>query len=163
MSATHSVVIDAPRDAVHRWNNEPDRDLGDLIEASDDFPQVVGTEIIWGEWDPEGDRSGDRRRVLFADGHSLAEEVLVDSSERFRYVIWGFTDFRRLAVDHGTAEFVFEDQGDQTRVTWTYQLRPTTPLVRPFVADFMTTTMSAMMTDTLEAMRTGVEAEQDSE
>lgn len=161
VSATHSVVIDAPREAVHRWNTEPDRDLGDLIESSDGFPEIVDTETIWGEWNPEGDRSGDRRRVMFSDGHSLAEEVLVDTSERFRYIIWGFTDFRRLAVDHGTAEFLFEDEGERTRITWTYQLRPTTTLVRPFVADFMTTTMSAMMSDTLEAMRSGIEADQD--
>lgn len=162
VSTTHSILIDAPLDAVHNWNNEPDRDLGDLVDADDDFPEIVATETLRGAWDPTGDRSGDRRRVMFADGHSLAEEVLVDTSEQFRYIIWGFTDYRRLAVDHGTAEFLFEAAGDSTRVTWTYRLYPTTRLVRPFVADFMTTTMSTMMTSTLDAMRHGVEASQDS-
>lgn len=158
VSVSHTVVIDAPREAVMRWNSRPDLDLSEMIQAADGFPVVVGTEPLVGDWDPDGDRSGDRRRVEFADGHFLAEEVLVDSGGVFRYAIWGFTDARRLAVRHGVAQFEFVDHGERTGVTWTYSLAPTATVTRPFVADFLTGPMSDMMRGTLEAMRAGVES-----
>ncbi|QSB15829.1 SRPBCC family protein [Natronosporangium hydrolyticum] len=159
VSVTRSTLIDAPVAAVHSWNNEPSRELDDLIEGGDDFPEVIGTTIIWGDWNPASDRTGDRRRVEFADGHYLAEEVLEDTPARFRYMIWGFTSHQRLAVRHGVAEFAFAAEGEQTRVTWTYSMKPTTPLLRPFVTNFLERTMSTMMEQTLAGMRAGVEAE----
>jgi hypothetical protein len=140
---------------VHAWTNAPDRTLQDIVQFDSSFPAVVGTEPLRGEW-LVGDRVGDRRRVDFADGHHLAEQVLVDDVETFRYLIWGFTSPQRLAVDHGTAEFRHVAVPDGTRVVWTYRLLPRTAVVAPFVESFGRTTMAPMMRATLDAIRDGV-------
>lgn len=158
VSVTRSITIAAPRAEVIRWNSDPDMTLEDLIEPVEGVPQVVGTDELIGDWDPSADRTGARRRVRFADGHTLAEEVLVDSDGTFGYMIWGFTDHRRLAVREGAAQFDFVEDGDVTHVSWTYTLWPTTALVRPVLRGFLDGSMAAMMEGTLSAMRDGVEA-----
>ncbi|RXZ72730.1 SRPBCC family protein [Agromyces albus] len=155
-SVTHSVFIDAAPERVWEWSNDPDLRLEDLVRF-ENFPAVVGTVPITGEWRP-GEREGDRRRVEFADGNSLAEEVLVDSPERFRYMIWGFTSPQRFAVQHGIAEFRYAGEGRGTRLTWEYTFLPTAEFLRPAVEWFLESTMSPMMRATLAAIRDGAEA-----
>ena len=50
------------------------------------------------------------------------------------------------------------DLGEGTRLTWTYSLLPTLPVLRPSVQGFMDGTMSPMMRATLAGMRDGAEA-----
>lgn len=154
-SVTHSVLIEAAPERVWEWSNDPDLRLEDLVRF-ENFPAVVGTEPLVGEWQP-GSREGDRRRVEFADGNYLAEEVLVDSPERFRYLIWGFTSPQRFVVQHGVAEFTYTGESGGTRLTWRYTFLPTAEILRPAVRSFLDSTMSPMMRATLAAMRDGVE------
>ena len=154
-SVTHSVFIDAPPEQVWQWSNNPDLRLEDLVQF-ENFPSVVGTEPLVGQWQP-GLREGDRRRVEFADGHYLAEEVLIDSPEQFRYMIWGFTSPQRLAIQHGTAQFNYTPENGGTRLSWEYSFLPTLEVLRPAVDSFLESTMSPMMRATLAAMRDGVE------
>lgn len=155
VSATHTVLIDAPAAEVYAWMNDPGRDLNDIIKGGEGFPEVIGSEIVSGDW-RVGERVGDRRRVLFADGNFLAEEVLVDTPDRFRYQVWGFTSPQRIAVQYGLAEFVYADENGSTRLTWTYSFQATTPVLRPFVQTFIDSVMSPMMRQTLDAVRDGV-------
>jgi hypothetical protein len=83
--------------------------------------------------------------------------VLIDSPERFRYMIWGFTSRQRFAVRHGIAEFGYAAENRGTRVTWEYTFLPTAEILRPVVESFLASTMSRMMRATLTAMRDGVE------
>ena len=152
---THSIFIEAAPERVLEWSNDPERRLEDLVRF-ENFPAVVSTEPLVGEWQP-GRREGDRRRVEFADGNYLAEQVLIDSPERFRYMIWGFTSPQRFAVQHGVAEFGYAAENGGTRVTWEYTFLPTAEILRPAVESFLTSTMSPMMRATLAAMRDGVE------
>ena len=154
-SVTHSVFIEATPEQVWEWSNDPALRLEDLVRF-ENFPAVVGTEPLVGNWDP-GHREGDRRRVEFADGHYLAEEVLIDSPQRFRYMIWGFTSPQRFIVQHGIAEFSYAADGGGTRLTWTYTFLPTVEILRPAVESFLESTMSPMMLETLAAMHEGVE------
>lgn len=156
VGVTHSILIDASQEEVYAWANDPDRELGDLVQSGGGVPEVIGTEIIWGSWKP-GTRAGDRRRVAFADGNFLAEEVLADSSDRFRYQIWGFTGPQRFAITYGVAEFRYLSEGDQTRLTWTYALRPTSVVLRPVVWAFLSRSVSPMMERTLAVIKNGVE------
>src|SRR5690606_159171 len=114
------------------------------------------TTALVGDWTP-GTREGDRRRVHFSDGHYLAEEVLVDTAEAFRYMIWGFTGPQRLTVDHGVAEFRFHRVDGGTRIEWVYSFLPRTRVLQPVVQRFLDRVMTPMMTATLDAMRTGIE------
>lgn len=157
VSVSHSELIDAPRPAVLSWANDPDLGLEDVVDFDGGFPAVESTEPLIGDWVP-GEREGDRRRVRFADGHYLAEQVVVDTDARFQYMIWGFTSAQRFAIRHGLAEFTYEPVGDRTRLTWTYSFLPTTPALRPFVQNFLDTTMTPMMRATLAGMRDGAEA-----
>lgn len=155
-----ALVRGVTPDQLREWMNQPGRDLDDIIESDPDAATaVVGQETIWGEWDATGDRSGDRRRVDFANGHFLAEEVLVDDGITFRYMIWGFTGPQRLAVRYGIGEFVLTFEADGARITWTYSFRPTAGVLRPVVTRFVESTMAPMMSATIEAMRAGAQAE----
>lgn len=157
-----SILIEAPREHVYRWANDPDRELSDYVQGGEsDFPAVVHTDALIGDWDPTVDRTGDRRRVQFADGHYLAEEVVEDSQDVFRYVIWGFTDPRqRHSIDHAVAAFHYADHGDHTLVTWTYSFQPLVPVLRPLVQSFVDQTMPTLMTQTLTVLKDGAEAAQ---
>ena len=156
VAVADSVFIAAPVADVWAWSNDPSRTLEDIVQFDSGFPAVVGTEALVGDWKP-GEREGDRRRVQFADGHYLAEEVLVDSDDTFRYMIWGFTSAQRFAVQHGVAEFTYVPEADGTRLSWTYSLLPTVGALRPFVESFADSTLVPMMSATLTAMRDGIE------
>lgn len=156
VSATHSVHVKAQPEVVRRWNDS--RPLEQTVKFEATFPAVVATEPLIGDWTP-GTRAGNRRRVRFADGSQLAEEVLVDSPTVFRYLIWGFTSRQRFAVRQGLAEFRHDAEQDGTRLTWTYSLLPTLPVLRPLVRRFLRTVMTPMMLATLAAMRDGIEGE----
>ncbi|WP_120003846.1 SRPBCC family protein [Nesterenkonia muleiensis] len=158
VSTTHLVFIDTAPETVYTWANDPSLNLEDLVEFEDGTPAVVGTQPLMGS-EQIGERAGFRRRVEFEDGHYLAEEMLVDSPERFQYMIWGFTrPTQRVAVDHGVAEFRYLPEGDGTRLSWTYSLMPTTGLLRSAVESFVEQTMDPMMEATLEAIREGAES-----
>ena len=156
-SVTHAIQINAAPGAVRAWNDDPDRNLEDVVKFDSRFPSVTGTEPLIGDWIP-GSRAGNRRRVRFTDGNYLAEEVLDDTPDRFRYLIWGFTSGQRVAVRQGLAEFRFIAHQGGTRLEWTYAFLPTLPILRPFVRRFLARVMTPMMTATLAAMRDGVES-----
>lgn len=152
VSVTHSVYVDASPEHVWASGNDPDLALEDIVRFDDGFPAVETTHPLIGDWIP-GERVGDRRWVRFEEGHYLAEEVLVDDPEIFRYQIWGFTSMQRLAVQHGVAEFRYEAAGDGTRLSWTYSLRPTVPVLAGFIQEFLDSTMTPMMQATLAGLR----------
>lgn len=86
LSHTETIRIDAPTDTFRRWVNHTD--LSELLVKSGNLPRVARTEAIGGTFDPDQDRTGARRRVVLDDGHFTAEEVLVDTPEVFRYLVW---------------------------------------------------------------------------
>jgi hypothetical protein len=102
ISHTESILIDAPIDEFREWVNHSE--LEDLGLESDNTPNVVRTEVIRGTWDPDQDRVGDRRRVVLDDGHFTVEEILVDDPDVFRYIVWGYTNYARLMIDHALGE-----------------------------------------------------------
>jgi polyketide cyclase/dehydrase/lipid transport protein len=155
VSHTATLSMPVPRTQFLAWTNG--RELGELVEPGRGMSRVTGTTPLRGHWDPARDRTGNRRRVHFADGHYLAEEVLADTADRFRYMIWGFTAPQRIAVRYAVAEFTYTDRDGGTDVHWTYSFLPTGPLTRPFVSAFVGRTMASMMGATLEGMRSGVE------
>lgn len=158
VQARHSVWIAAAPDAVWAWANDPSLELSDVVDFDGGFPAVTTTQPLIGEWVP-GRREGDRRRVAFEDGHFLAEQVLVDTPETFRYMIWGFTSpQQRFGVRYAVAEFTYAPEGAGTRLSWTYSLMPTLPILRPLVQAFVDDTMTPMMRATLAGMRDGAEA-----
>lgn len=157
VSRTESVFIAVPPDRFRAWVDG--RDLSDVVAAPEGgLSPVVAATPLRGDWDPTQDRTGDRRRVTFADGHHLAEEVLVDTPDRFQYLIWGFTAPQRFAVQHGLAEFDYAPTTGGMTLTWTYSFLPTSGLIAPFVNNFLSDTITPMMRSTLVGMKEGAEA-----
>lgn len=111
---TESTLIDAPLETFRDWVNHTE--LQDLIPKS---PQVVRTELIKGGEDPDQDRAGTRRRIVLDDGHFTAEEILVDEPDLFRYIVFGYTNYAGLMIDHAVGEFHYDDDSGKTRLTWT--------------------------------------------
>lgn len=153
---TKAIQIKATPEEVLDWNAK--QSLEDTVDFESRFPSVVETEPLRGQWLP-GQRVGDRRRVRFSDGNFLAEEVLIDTPETFRYLIWGFTARLRFAVRQGRAEFRLLPVPGGTRVEWTYALLPTTLVLRPVVGQFLQRVMTPMMAATLTGMRDDLHAE----
>jgi Polyketide cyclase / dehydrase and lipid transport len=148
-------VVNAPRERFLAWASGTE--LGDLLRGDNGLPSVVRTDPLRGDPDPGQDRTGHRRRIVLGDGHFTAEEILVDQPDVFRYIVWGYTNYAGLLIDHAIGEFRFEPLGERTRVSWTYSFRPRPVLARPFLSRFVHTTWARLMRDTLEAMRTGGE------
>ncbi len=157
VSITRSIRIDATPEQVRAFNDDPDRRLEDVVKFDTNFPAVADTEPLVGDWVP-GTRAGNRRRVRFTDGNYLAEEVVDDTPDRFRYMIWGFTNAQRFAIRHGLAEFRYGAREQGTQLDWTYAFLPKSVVFRPFIRRFLRTVMTPMMTATLAAMRHGAEA-----
>jgi hypothetical protein len=111
LSHTESIRINAPLDAFRQWVNHTE--LNDLLVESGNLPSVARTEAIGGTFDPDHDRTGARRRVVLDDGHFTAEEVLVDRPEVFRYIVWGYTNYARLMIEHAIGEFNLPGRGGQ--------------------------------------------------
>jgi hypothetical protein len=156
------VRLHVPVEHSLRWVNSDEVDLSDLVQGSEGLPSVVRTHVLTGSFQYGDERVGARRRVELSDGHFLAEEVLEDTPQTFRYMIWGFTSYQRLAIDHAVAEFVFEDRDGETQLTWTYSFKPRWRILRPFVGRFVDSVWANLMKRALEAMRTGAQASQDS-
>ncbi|MGG5886379.1 SRPBCC family protein [Falsiroseomonas sp. HC035] len=67
---------------------------------------------------------GSRRLVCLADGGSAIEEVLRHQPGRLlTYVVWGYTSAAAQPPAYGFGAFRFTDDGDATRVDWTYAFR----------------------------------------
>jgi hypothetical protein len=156
ISHTESILIGAPPVEFRDWAHRTE--LEDLGLESERLPSVVRTEMIRGSWDPDHARVGARRRVVLDDGHFAAEEILVDEADRFRYIVWGYTNYGRLMIDHAIGEFHYdEEEGAKTAVTWTYSFLPRSALARPALSWFVRSIWAELMRNTLQAMRAGGE------
>lgn len=62
--------------------------------------------------------------MRLSDGHFVAEEVVTDTAEVFRYVVWGFTSCRCIAVHHAVGTFTFDGDAERARLTWTSRSGP---------------------------------------
>jgi hypothetical protein len=81
------------------------------------IPATVAVEDQTGAWDAEGQT----RRLLLSDGGSVVETLLaVQPPYRFVYQLTRFRGVFGVLVDHARAEWTFAEEGERTRVRWTY-------------------------------------------
>ncbi|WP_299044898.1 SRPBCC family protein [uncultured Tateyamaria sp.] len=100
------------------------------------IPAVVAVEDQDGRWDTVGKS----RTVVLADGMRVREEIThsdptggqpAQAIAQFGYTVSGFTGPLSWLVSEAQGHWLFEDKGAHTRITWTYQFRPTHALARP--------------------------------
>jgi len=99
------------------------RPLEEAIRPTKDLPGVSGTFRLSNG--PYG-TVGARRLVCLTDGSIAVEEVLLTesngSTNRFRYVVWGYTNPKFRDVAYAVGEFVrTQPTPETTQVDWTYR------------------------------------------
>jgi hypothetical protein len=147
-----SILIDLPLERYLAWSGSVP--LESILPSSGIIPRVIGTEPVIGEWG----QVGARRRVVLADGHYAAEEILAnDGRTTFRYQVWGYTNPARLMIAYAIGEFVYREEDGKTRVTWTYAFQPTIGIVRPLLTRFVDRTWADYMRVVLTTMRSEAE------
>lgn len=104
---------------------EAARPLEEAIRPTKDLPGVSGTFRL--SSGPYG-TVGARRLVCLTDGNMSVEEVLVTESSResnrFRYVVWNYTNPKFRDVEYAVGEFIrTQPAPDRTYVNWTYRFK----------------------------------------
>ena len=115
----------------------------------------VAFDPITGVW-PE---AGAARRSRLADGHYLAEKVLVTNSDAgFRYQVWGFTNIAGVLVRYAAAEFKYLHAGNgRTELVWEYKLRANATPLQPVADWFLKTQFAPVMDAAVKAMAEAAE------
>ncbi|MFK8184608.1 MAG: SRPBCC family protein [Phormidesmis sp.] len=149
-----TITINVPRSEFFEWRSQAK--LSDFLTPTEGMPAVQNTvPLVGGEWG----QAGDKRRVELDDGHYAVETILSSTDDQFTYQVWGFTSPAGRFADYATGEFLYEDQGEQTRVTWTYSFRPNSLLSRIPLSLFVRNTFQGFMENGLANMKAGAEAE----
>lgn len=79
-------------------------------------------------------RPGQTRTIVLSDGATMHERlVAVQEPDRFDYELTGLSGPLGLLVRRVEGRWAFEAAGGGTRVTWTWQVHPRSPLTRPAV------------------------------
>ncbi len=95
------------------------------------MPPVVRTEDEDGAW---GREIGQTRTIRTSDGGALHETLRVlERPHRFGYRIDKIRGPMRPLVRHLDGAWTFEPDGTGTRITWSWDLTPTSPLTAPLV------------------------------
>jgi len=114
--------IPVPRDAFAHWFMQTG--AAHLAVSGNGTPTLPGidrAELLGDTWHAPGDR----RRVVFTDGHSAVEEV-IDSlqAHQFRYVSWNRSDRIGRYTRYAVGTLTFSESALGTHVHWTYAFRP---------------------------------------
>ena len=83
--------------------------------------EVIGQE---GEW---GTTVGQTRTIKMSDGASMLETLtVIEKPNRFGYTIGNVKGVLKLLVSAATGVWAFEPDGAGVRVTWSWDVTPTT-------------------------------------
>ena len=120
LSHTEEKDVSRPLEEVMKSAARP---LEQAIRPTKDLPGVSGTFRLSNG--PYGS-VGARRLVCLTDGSTAVEEVLLtdsnDGSQRFRYVVWNYTNEKFRDVEYAVGEFIrTQPAPDKTHVHWTYR------------------------------------------
>jgi hypothetical protein len=120
LSHTEIKIVDRPLAEVMKGAARP---LEEAIRPTRDLPGVSGTFRLSNG--PYG-TVGARRLVCLTDGNIAVEQVLLTESSggtnRFRYVVWNYTNPKFRDVEYAVGEFVrTQPSPDKTHVNWTYR------------------------------------------
>jgi hypothetical protein len=95
------------------------------------MPPVVRIEDQDGPW---GRELGQTRTIRTSDGGALHETLRVlERPQRFGYRIDQIRGPMRPLVRHLDGAWTFEPDGTGTRITWSWEMTPTSPLTAPLV------------------------------
>lgn len=121
-SVTVETDLPVSLGAFSRWFTEIGASgFGSFMTGTSAVPGVVHSELLNGSWS----KPGDRRRVVFADGNSSLEEIIMERRPHvFRYEVWNLTNDTGRYITYALSEFEFSDSKQGTHIRWTYSFQP---------------------------------------
>lgn len=114
--------VPIPLDAFGSWFERSGApNLSSFVSFTSRFPGIARSEPLRGAWD----RAGDRRRLIFSNGSSGVEELVVHAGPRL-YVsqVWNVTNPLGRYISYAVGQFVLAPTEAGTRIRWTYFFRP---------------------------------------
>lgn len=150
-SVTVESDIPIPHDAFAQWFSKHGAPHpGTYPAGTTNVPGVTRIDPLIGTWQAPGDR----RRVVFTDGHSAVEEIIQSPRpQQFRYVAWNLTNRTGRYTTYAVGEFAFSGTQQGTHVRWTYSFRPKVWPDGLLIRSFVQTEYREFMTSALAAMR----------
>ena len=121
-----------------------------FMEATPGIPGVVSTTPISGTWG----ENGATRYANLDNGHTAIDRIIENRDpDLFHYQVFGFTAPSRFVVNHivGRLEYTPVSE-DQTRITWSYAIYPTSWAARPIAANFLKSRIVPFMENTMDNM-----------
>lgn len=145
---TTDRIVDGPQQAVKTWLEETR--LVTFMEATQGIPGVVSTTPISGKWGEDGAL----RYANLDNGHTAIDRIIQNRDpDLFHYQIFGFTAPSRYVVNHIVGRLEYEAvSAEQTRITWSYAIAPTSPITAPVAANFLSNRIVPFMENTMENM-----------
>ena len=127
------------------------------MEETDNIKKPVDVVVLSGNWPEEGAV----RRLEFSDGHYTLERVIEnDFPTLFHYQVWDFTTAAGNNLDYAIGQQVWEEmESGQSKLTWTYSLRPNAGYKRFFVQRFVDNDMQPLMDNALDKVQAQANAE----
>lgn len=153
VSHTETFTVNAPIEDVFQFIVAEDV-LPKILKRYRFIPAVTGSTIHEGDWETPGSY----RTVHFANGTSLREELnYFDRPDFFAYTVSEFSGFQRRLIRYGRGEWVFDEAGEKTRVSWTYTFHARNRIKKPFVRLFVRNDFKTYMKRSINLIKEQIE------
>lgn len=145
---TTSRVLNGSQQDVKDWLE--DARLVTFMEATPGIPGVVSTTPISGEWG----ENGATRYANLDNGHTAIDRIIENRDpDLFHYQVYGFTAPSRFIVNHIVGRIEYTPvSAQQTRVSWSYAISPTSWTTRPIAGNFLKNRIVPFMENTMNNM-----------
>jgi hypothetical protein len=143
-------LFKAPLEPLRRFIEDGNKIVA-AMEETDNIKKPIDVVVLSGKWPEEGAV----RRLEFSDGHYTLERVIENNFPTlFRYQVWDFTAAAGNNLDYAVGQQAWEEiETGQSKLTWTYSLRPNASYKRFFVQRFVDNDMQPLMDNALDKVQ----------
>lgn len=143
-------VFNAPLEPLRLFIEDGNKIVA-AMEETDNIKKPVVVVVLSGDWPEEGAV----RRLEFSDGHYTLERVIESNFPTlFRYQVWDFTTAAGNNLDYAIGQQAWQQiDSNQSKLTWTYSLRPNASFKRFFVQRFVDNDMQPLMDNALDKVQ----------
>jgi len=143
-------IFNAPLEPLRLFIEDGNKIVA-AMEETDNIKKPVDVVVVSGNWPEEGAV----RRLEFSDGHYTLERVVKnDFPTLFRYQVWDFTAAAGNNLDYAVGQQAWEEiESGQSKLTWTYSLRPNASYKRFFVQRFVDNDLQPLMDNALNTVQ----------
>jgi len=143
-------VFEGPLEPV-RWFIEDGSKIVAAMEETDRIRKPIEITVLKGTW-PE---VGSIRRLKFSDGHFTLERVLENKFPHlFRYQVYAYTSAAGQNIAYAIGQQRWERISEsQSKLEWTYSLKPNAFYKKPFVDSFVNSDMKPLMENALDRVK----------